>query len=112
MAGNLLVRWGIDEGIRLITCNNHNVAMKHSVVSSRRAPAPPQALADAWPALAAGLVPAMHESFTTYRDGLADSEPATNTGSSTTTAATDTGDTGSTDAGVLLDGLLRRPGRK
>ena len=43
--------------------------------------------------------------------GLGGSEPATDTGSSTT-PATDTGDTGTTDLGGLLDGLLRRPGRK
>lgn len=44
--------------------------------------------------------------------GLDGSEPATDTESSTTDTATDTGNTGTTDVGGLLDGLLRRPGRK
>jgi hypothetical protein len=43
--------------------------------------------------------------------GLGGNEPATDTGSSTSTA-TDTGNTGTIDVGGLLDGLLRRPGRK
>lgn len=43
--------------------------------------------------------------------GLGANEPATDTGSSTT-PATDTGNTGIVDVGGLLDGLLRRPGRR
>ena len=43
--------------------------------------------------------------------GLGANEPATDTGSSTT-PATDTGNTGTVDVGGLLDGLLRRPGRR
>ena len=43
--------------------------------------------------------------------GLGDNEPATDNGSSTT-PATDTGNTGTVDVGGLLDGLLRRPGRR
>jgi hypothetical protein len=43
--------------------------------------------------------------------GLGNNEPATDTGSSTT-PATDTGNTGTIDVGGLLDGLLRRPGRR
>jgi hypothetical protein len=44
--------------------------------------------------------------------GLGGSEPATDTDSSTTDTATDTGNTGTTDVGGLLDGLVRRPGRQ
>lgn len=44
--------------------------------------------------------------------GLGDSEPAKDTGSSNDTPATDNGNSGSTDVGGLLDGLLRRPGRR
>jgi hypothetical protein len=43
--------------------------------------------------------------------GLGGSEPATDTGSPTN-PATDTGNTGTIDVGGLLDGLLRRPGRR
>ena len=43
--------------------------------------------------------------------GLGADEPATDTGSSNT-PATDTGNTGIVDVGGLLDGLLRRPGRR
>ena len=41
-----------------------------------------------------------------------DDDPATDTGSSTTDTATDSGNTGIVDVGGLLDGLLRRPGRR
>jgi hypothetical protein len=44
--------------------------------------------------------------------GLDGNDPATDTGSSTTDTATDSGDTGIIDIGGLLDGLLRRPGRR
>lgn len=39
-------------------------------------------------------------------------DPTTDTGSPTTDTATDSGDTGTVDVGGLLDGLLRRPGRR
>jgi hypothetical protein len=44
--------------------------------------------------------------------GLGGNDSATDTDSSTTDTATDTGNTGTVDVGGLLDGLLRRPGRR
>ena len=90
-----------------MTCNNHNARRKNSVVRSLRAlPRMPSARFAAPSALALdsavglGLDP-----------GLGANEPATDNGSSTL-PATDTGNTGTVDVGGLLDGLLRRPGRR